>query len=404
AGGVARRVDRALVAGAITPNRRARASDAAERLDHTGRMRGLALMGAFYGDPAWLAPDSGFFPKPAPISPHIRRIRRLGRTGEVLELCWPSAFQPLWCASEVRLRVSRADAPWEPPLTIPEREEVLTAIERTARRGHDFRTRYASLSNNRTAHARLYRHHDGPRPTVVLLHGFLGGFSSLDATMLQAKHFYLGGMDVVMTVLPLHGPRRESRGLKPPRFPGSDPRYTVEGFRQLVFDHQALFDYLLCGQVASLGIGGMSLGGYGAALLATLDPRLRFALLHIPLCSISEFALRTGRMVGTQREQREQARALGRVHRPISPSSRPPALPGTRVHIVTGRADEVTGPQQATTLVTHFNAQHHTFSGGHVVQFERTRALQPFFDMLRADGLWNPKSTPRPAATNSTTT
>lgn len=388
--GLSGQVDRAFVSGAITPTRRARRSGA-EALTHTQRMQSLAVLEAFYGDPRWLARDSGFFATPEPIAPRARRIRRLGPSGELVELSWRSAFEPLF--SNPRARALLAQLPSDVPvgtahLTPAELIRVLDQIGPLAR--VDFSQRYLAHRDNHTAVARHYRHHDGPRPTIVLLHGFMGGYFPLEQRVLLADRFFAGGMDVVLSTLPLHGARRDrTRGLRPPRFPGSDPRYTVEGFRQAVYDQQALLSYLADGQNTPLGLSGMSLGGYTAALMATLDERLSFALLRVPLGCIADFALRTGRMVGSPGEQEAQATALRRVHAPVSPLARTPTLAGERIHVVTGAADQVTGPCQSARLVQHFGAHESAFEGGHVLQYDYARALKPFFAMLQRLGHWD---------------
>lgn len=387
--GIAGAIDRAFVAGAVTPRRHAR-KNSTEALGPQERLQGLSIVEAFYGDPTWLEPDSGFFPQSAPIVPRVQRARRLGSSGEVLDLTWESEFHTLWTTDRVRARLSGARHPTA--LSDAAIDETIEGLERVAGTHGEFDSRYRAIGGNRVAYARHYRHLTGPRPAVVLLHGFMGGFLPLEAHVLQAERFYRGGMDVILTVLPLHGPRRErGRGLVPPRFPGADPRFTVEGFRQLVFDHEALFDYLLDGRVLSLGIGGMSLGAYSSALLATLDARLTFALFQMPLACIADFAQSSGRLVGTTEDQAAQAAALKRVQHPISPLARRSRLPAERVHVVSGAADHVTGPEQARLLAEHFGATNTSFAGGHLFQFERHRALRPFFDMIAQAGLWSGK-------------
>lgn len=41
---------------------------------------------------------------------------------------------------------------------------------------------------------------------------------------------------------------------------------------------------------------GMSLGGYSTSLLATVEPRLAFAVPIIPLASVADFALEQGQL------------------------------------------------------------------------------------------------------------
>src|SRR6185369_17321605 len=94
--------------------------------------------------------------------------------------------------------------------------------------------------------------------------------------------------------LPFHGSRvRAGRGAVP-EFPGEDPRLNVEGFRQAVFDLRNLIHFLLGRGHPRVGVIGMSLGGYLAALSASLEPRLDFVVPIIPLSSLADFAREQG--------------------------------------------------------------------------------------------------------------
>jgi hypothetical protein len=132
---------------------------------------------------------------------------------------------------------------------------------------------------------------------------------------------------------------------------------------------------------------GLSLGGSGAALLSTLEPRLAFAVLYLPLAAIDSFAHDNGRMVGLEAERAAQAEALRRAQWPISPFARASQLPADRVIVIGARADRVTGTRHSARLAQHFAARHVVFEGGHVLQLGRAQALQPVWQMLREAGL-----------------
>jgi pimeloyl-ACP methyl ester carboxylesterase len=268
---------------------------------------------------------------------------------------------------------------------------VLSAIERVRiDRVSTLREKYLASTHNRTAYARWFRHCDGPRPCAVVLHGYLGGFYPLEERLWPLRALFDGGMDVVFTVLPFHGPRRDRRrGLSPPAFPSSDPRFTIEGMRQLVFDHRGLFDYLRGRGTPAVGVMGTSLGGYSSALLATLDP-LAFAVFLIPLASIDLFALRHGRMIGEQEQQRVQAQALARAQAVVSPLSRAPKVAPDRTIVIAGEADRVTGIEHSAMLAQHFGTGLETFAGGHLLQLGRSTPFQHVFGMLEAAGLYRP--------------
>jgi hypothetical protein len=397
----AQRVDRAFAETALRPSASTRSKSSAESLGVDARLRALALIRAFYGWPDALATHGRIFPSAPRISPSVRRVRSMGREGEVLDLRWPSEFEPLWSLAGVQARLETLSTDERDLLRVSSRPDAAALLrEFGIDQSAPLRDKYLRSKANRTAHARWFRHASGPRPIAVLLHGYLGGNFALEERVLPVRRLFEGGLDVVLTILPLHGPRRaESRGFRPPAFPSSDPRFTIEGFRQLVFDHRALFEYLRAGGAPGLGLMGMSLGGFSAALLSTLEEHLRFSVLFIPLAAIEVFAHDHGRMLGSVAEQEQQRDALRAAQWPISPLARPPLVAPERVAIVAGEADEVTGLAHAERLAEHFGTHVSRFEGGHLLHFGRERAFEPVWQMLENEGFRSvrpPNGVPKP--------
>lgn len=360
---VAREVDRAFRNTALTAPAAIRQRSSAEGLGHAERMVGLGAIGEIYARPELIEEPNAFFPRAAPISPQVRRARSYGKHGEVLDLRWPSHYEPLW-----------GQPGFMPDLTI-------TGLDS---RG-SVRSKYLAEQHNLVAHARWFRHVGGTHPAVMVLHGYLAGELNVEEQVWPTRALFNAGYDVIFTVLPFHGARKSpKRLLAPPRFPASDPRFTIEGFRHLVFDHIALADYMLAGRVKSLGVMGMSLGGYGASLLATLDPRWTFAVPIVPLSCTAQFAFDTGRFVGSLDEQRQQQEALRLAQRAVSPLERPAKLDRDRIIVVAGAADHVTGLPHAEQLAHHFESELSTFNGGHLLQFGiRDKVLDAFHRLKR---------------------
>jgi pimeloyl-ACP methyl ester carboxylesterase len=382
---VARNLDLAFCGAALNPPRLLRLRSSAESLGHAQRMRGLAAIGTFYGRPEFLLPESSFFAAPRAIDPVCARRRALGATGEVLDLSWPSEFEPLWTRSAVEGYISTLPPPPDGGRPFHYESDV---HELRMDRSGELVDKYHRAQRNRTCHARWFRHNQPGRPCVVLLHGYMGGSYAIEERIWPVKQLFDAGLDVVLSVLPFHGPRRsEARGFLPPSFPSSDPRFTIEGFRQLVFDHRALLDFLRRSGAASLGLMGMSLGGYSAALLATLDARLQFLLLFIPLASIEDFAHRHGRLTGTPEQQRAQWQALRDAQWAVSPLARAPALPAERVVVLAGDSDLVTGRPHAEQLASHFGVEPRFFPGGHLLHFGRERAFSALWELLAQSGI-----------------
>jgi pimeloyl-ACP methyl ester carboxylesterase len=340
---------------------------------HEDTIAVLTLIERFYNraDPDF---DTALFPRAQPIRPEATRVRRLAAGGEVVDLSWQSAFEPLWSDSALDARLAQL-ARSEPEVVERLREIVSE--------------RYLAMRENRTAIARWYRHGDSPRPCAVLLHGYASGVLALEEQIWPVQRLYEGGLDVLLTVLPFHGSRRDRRrGLRPPAFPVGELRMSIEGMRQLVFDHQALFDHLQLGGAPAIGAMGMSFGGYSTALLATLDPRLAFAVLHVPLAHLEPRAWNIPPLAGSPETERERA-ALRRAQRVVSPFARTALVPSDRCVVTAGTLDRVTGMEHARPLATHLGAQLHEFEGAHLLQLGRTRAFEPVFRLLERSGLWS---------------
>jgi pimeloyl-ACP methyl ester carboxylesterase len=380
---LAQGVDRAFASTALSPSQRTRARSSAESLGHAERVEGLALIERFYNQAHHADPDGPFFGRPAPIVPHVKRVRSVGRKGEILDLSWPSTFEPLWSIDA--LAASIGSDSMNSQLAV----DMVATIDRARiDRAASLREKYLASTHNMTAYARWFRHSEGARPCAVLLHGYLGGFYALEERLWPVRELFDGGMDVLFTVLPFHGPRRDRRrGLAPPSFPSSDPRFTIEGMRQLVYDHRGLFDYLRKRGAPAIGVMGASLGGYSSALLATLEP-LAFAVFLVPLASIDRFAHKHGRMIGAPEQQQTQAAALGRAQAVVSPLSRAPKVAAERSIVLAGEADRVTGIEHSRLLAEHFGTELQTFAGGHLLQLGRGAAFERVLEMLESAGLW----------------
>ena len=379
-------VDRAVLERVLTPLPAAR--EPIESLSHSERIAALQTFAAFYDRPEHFTPETRFFSRSAAPQLRERAVRRFGRQrprrrqGEVIDLSWSSGFEPLW--SEPSAAASFASV--LEGLDRDAHAQLSRSIRslRECERRLGLQLRYgAGEPANQTMWARWFRHRNGPRPCAVILHGYLGGTLAVEEYMWPIQALFDRGLDIVLTVLPMHGARAGVRGrFRLPGFPAVDPRLAVEGFRQLVHEHLTLFDYLLDGRVSALGVMGMSLGGYSAALLGTLDPRLQFGVFYMPLASVADFALRTGRMVGDEAEQREQAALLERVYRCVSPLARPSRLPRGKTLVLAGEADQITGLPHGNQLVEQFGASFCTYAGSHILPLGRDAAFDAAWRML----------------------
>ncbi|MFO0550338.1 MAG: hypothetical protein U0271_18230 [Polyangiaceae bacterium] len=245
--------------------------------------------------------------------------------------------------------------------------------------------RFAAERANHEAIARLFRGPGSARPAAILIHGYRAGNLAVEERFWPVRWLLRGGLDVALFVMPFHGPRA-TKG-SPPRFPASDPRFTVEGFRQAIFDLGALAALLRARGAPAVGVMGMSMGGYTTALAATVLDDLAFAVPFIPLASFADVAREAGRLVGEPHEREVQHRAIERAHRPVSPFARPSKVDRDAVLVVGGEGDRVTPIAHAQALARHFESELVTFPGGHLLQVGRRDGFRAIGRMLRRRGL-----------------
>jgi pimeloyl-ACP methyl ester carboxylesterase len=288
------------------------------------------------------APLDEFFAPPQAIAPGERPVRKLARDGRVVDLSWASGYEPL---------------------DLEVRERCLSARE------------------NAVAVARHYTRVPA-RPVVILIHGYMAGPFAFEERVWPIARFDRAGFDVVLFTLPFHGLRARLGYGAVPEFPGEDPRVNVEGFRQAVFDLQNLIDWLLRQGHPRVGAIGMSLGGYTASLLATVEPRLDFVVPVIPLSSLGDFAREQGSLSPIPEEAAAQHTLLESIYRRVNPVSRPALVSSERCLVVAAKADRVTPAAHARRLSTHLRAPLHSFYGGHLLQLGRAEAFERVIELM----------------------
>ena len=135
----------------------------------------------------------------------------------------------------------------------------------------------------------------------------------------------------------------------------------------------------------------MSLGGYTAALLGTVDPTVGPAVLMIPLASLGDAYLE-------HREGRADAppawiaSRIEDAYRVVSPFARAPRLAGGDVMVISASGDRITRAAHADRLRAHFgDGPTQTFVGGHMLQFGRGAAFGALAKWLASRGLIAPR-------------
>jgi dienelactone hydrolase len=312
---------------------RGRPPDPARQDQNLARLDGAH---AFYGVPANAA---RLYADPVAVEPEVHPVGRLDG-GLVVDIRWPSGYRPV----------------------------------------HDD---YAALCrkhpNNRVVKTRWYRH-STPRPAVIVLHGWSGGHTWVDPHVYRAGWLYRQGLDVLMIQLPFHGERATLERIFPPVFPSyNDPIRTVEGFAQATQDIRGLVAWLLDVHARpAVGVFGMSLGGFLAALVATAEPRLAFAVPGIPFATFPDMVWDSTDAATSAPLGLTHARFV-RAFEAIDPTLRPCAFDPASVCIVYGEHDQVTPAKHARRLHAHFaGSSLRTFSGSHLLQWHRG----PMFDAV----------------------
>jgi len=178
------------------------------------------------------------------------------------------------------------------------------------------------------------------------------------------------GLNVAIPVLPLHGPRsigwRGGDG-----FLTGDFVDTVHAQAQAIWDVRRLIGWLRSHGTPAVGAYGVSLGGYTAALLASLEENLDCVIAGIPAADfvrlmrahVPEFLMRAASRIGFSFENAE------RLLRVVSPLALPPLVPRDRRFLFAGLADHLAPPDHARDLWLHWQRPRVTWYHGSHLSF-----------------------------------
>jgi hypothetical protein len=242
------------------------------------------------------------------------------------------------------------------------------------------RERWLSYTANNHEYGLMLRH-PKPRPWLVCVHGTEMGRAGVDLQLFRAWHLHEDlGLNVVLPVLPLHGPRKR-RVPKGAVLPGEDVLDDVHAAAQAVWDIRRLLSWIRSQEPQSpIGLNGISLGGYVAALVASLENDLRCAILGVPVADLVDILARHSGLSSNdpRRETIKMAKPLGRM---VSPLALTPRVPLRGRFIYGGVADRVVHPRdQVVRLWEHWGKPEIVwYRGGHT-GFFGARPVQQFID------------------------
>ena len=314
---------------------------------------------ALWAENGWLAdPERYHSNPPVPSHPVLRRERAIEQRYE--HLTFTSGY--------------------EPPVGAPGRERWLDHVE------------------NHTAHAFIVRHADPSAPWLVCLHGFGMGQASMDLRAFRSNQLHWDlGLNLALVVQPLHGPRQAPGAHRGEGFMNIDLVDSVHGLAQAAWDTRSVIRWIrsVSDPDVQVGIYGISLGGYVASLVASLEEGLSGAIAGVPATDLPGLYRRhsTPRV----RQKAFAAGALGpeadAVHSVVSPLVLAPKVPRDRRYIFAGVGDRMSTAGQARRLWEHWErCQIEWYSGGHI-GFFMAGAVQSFLkDALAECGLATPLS------------
>ncbi len=269
----------------------------------------------------WLEKPEEYHRVPLPLEvPHIRpaSVRTLGGRVDYEALSFESEYEP------------HADEP-----------------------GRD---RWLGYLPNRTAHAHVLRHPGPPRPWLVCIHGYQMGkptedFGAFDSRLFHRKY----GFNLVMPTLPLHGPRKIGR-FSGDGFMSGDVLDSIHGETQGLWDIRRILSWVRAQEAPSIGVYGLSLGGYTASMLTGIETGLDFVIAGIPMTSLSatywdhlpDHVVRMYLECGLTLERLEQ------VTQVVSPIHVAPKVPKEGRAIFGGVGDRLVSADQVVTLARHW--------------------------------------------------
>lgn len=243
---------------------------------------------------------------------------------------------------------------------------------------------YRSHRDNQTALLRTLSLRIEGKPMAILVNGFSSGHHLMERVAWPMREFHRLGIGVSLFALPFHGPRGHAF---PPEWPQQDTAFTIEGFRQAIWDLQIAIRAMRDAGASHVGVVGMSLGGYTASLLATATSDVDFVLAYIPIASVPDVMNDNGLVPGSGAVQRTLYEGYREQLVPITPVCRVPRVAPERISIVSGAYDRLATVAHGQRLAAHFGAELITYPGGHIVQHRRARAFRRSLEGFQRRGV-----------------
>lgn len=269
-------------------------------------------------------------------------------------------------------------------------EHLSFASEYEPRPGEPGRERWLGYRPNRTAHAWVVRDPGPDRPWLMCVHGYVMGAPVIDFSVFRPgalrEQF---GVNVILPTLPLHG-RRSIGRRSGEGFFRADLLDMIHAEAQAMWDLRRCLAWVRRQTSAPVGVYGLSLGGYNAALLASLDADLACVVAGVPVADFTRVLLRHApdtsvRALSDTGLSEPRMRELLGV---VSPLALSPKVPRDRRYLFGGLADQIVPPDQVRDLWRHWEEPRIAwYPGGHVTFRRHAGVEQLFGDALRESDL-----------------
>ncbi|MCP3985584.1 MAG: alpha/beta hydrolase [bacterium] len=219
------------------------------------------------------------------------------------------------------------------------------------------RDRWLSYAPNRTAHGWLLEHDAPGRPWIVCIHGYQMGLPLIDLTAFRAAelHHQLG-MNVLLPILPFHGPRKIGR-ISGDGFLTGNAMDAVHAISQGLWDIRRMLSWIRERGGERIGVYGLSLGGYHTAALAGLESDLACVIPGIPAADFPDLIWRHGppMMLRTIEANGIHQSDMREVMTPVSPLALTPVVAKERRTIFGATCDQLVPAEQVRDLWEHWD-------------------------------------------------
>ncbi|MAE95480.1 MAG: hypothetical protein CL910_12535 [Deltaproteobacteria bacterium] len=219
------------------------------------------------------------------------------------------------------------------------------------------RDRWLSYTPNRTAHAWLLEHENPSRPWLVCIHGYQMGAPLVDLEAFRAAELHHGlGLNLILPTLPLHGARKIGR-LSGDGYLAGNPMDSVHAISQALFELRRLLGWIRARGGETIGVYGLSLGGYHTAALAGLEGDLACAIPGIPATDFARLVWRHAppALIDSVEAQGLSQQKMREVMTVASPLDLTPKVPKERRYLFGGTHDQLVPADQLRDLWEHWD-------------------------------------------------